>query len=102
VDHRLNAAFDKSVFSQPAPFTFGTLTPRANLRNNGFAISPVDLQTVAPMERLCVQFRAGLLNAFNTPRSGIANTSATATAFGVISSQAKSPRQTQFGLKFLG
>src|SRR4029079_14453257 len=28
VDKRLNAYFDQSVFSQPAPFTFGTLTPR--------------------------------------------------------------------------
>ena len=48
-----------------------------------------------------MQFRAEFLNAFNTPRFGSPNTSVTATAFGVINCQANSPRQTQFGLKFL-
>jgi TonB dependent receptor-like, beta-barrel len=102
VDQRLNAAFDTSVFSQPLPFTFGTLTPRVNLRNDGIRNFDLSIfKQFAPIERLRVQFRAELLNGFNTPRFGSPNTSVNAAAFGVINSQSNSPRQTQFGLKFL-
>jgi len=52
-------------------------------------------------ERLNIQFRAEAFNAFNTPRFGGPNTSVTSSSFGVISSQANAPRQTQVGLKLL-
>ncbi len=103
VDQRLDNYFDKSVFSQPAPFTFGSVSLRtADLRNDG--VRNFDLsffKQFAPVERLRVQFRAELLNVFNTPRFGSPNTSVVSNAFGTITSQANSPRQTQFGLKFL-
>ena len=102
VDERLNKYFDTSVFSQPAPFTFGNVSPRINLRNDGIRNFDLSLfkQFVAT-ERVRIQFRAEFLNAFNTPRFGSPNTSVTSASFGVISSQANAPRQTQFGLKFL-
>lgn len=103
VDQRLNAYFDKSVFSQPAAFTFGNLSPRvSDLRNDGIRNFDLSMfKDFNPLERLRIQFRAEFLNAFNTPRFGGPNTSVTSSSFGVITSQANAPRQTQFGLKFL-
>lgn len=103
VDERLNAYFDRSVFSQPTPFTLGNLGVRLpDVRNDGvrnFDLSVFkDFQIV---ERLRVQFRCEFLNAFNTPRFGSPNTSVTSSSFGVINSQANAPRQIQFGLKLL-
>ena len=53
------------------------------------------------MERVRLQLRAEALNAFNTVRFSGPNTSVTSSAFGVINSQANSPRQVQMGLKVL-
>jgi hypothetical protein len=103
VHERLDAYFDTSVFSQPAPFTLGNVSPRtADLRND--MVRNFDLsffKDFAPREKLRIQFRAELLNAFNTPRFGSPNTAVTSNARGVITSQSNAPRQTQFGLKFL-
>ncbi len=100
---RLNRYFDTSVFSQPAPFTFGTVSERLpDIRSDG--VRNFDLSVFkqfAPIEKLRIQFRAELLNAFNTPRFGSPTVSVTSSSFGIISSQANSPRQTQFGLKLL-
>ena len=52
-------------------------------------------------ERWTLQFRNEFLNAFNTVRFSGPNTSVNSNQFGVISSQANSPRQLQFGLKLL-
>lgn len=103
VDQRLDAYFDKSVFSQPPPYTFGNLSPYLpDIRNDGMRNFDLSLfKEFKPRERVRMQFRAEFLNAFNTPRFGNPNTSVTSSSFGVISSQANSPRQTQFGLKFL-
>jgi hypothetical protein len=48
-----------------------------------------------------MQLRGEFLNAFNTPRFSGPDTSVNSGTFGRISSQANSPRQIQFGLKFL-
>ncbi len=103
VDQRLNGYFDKTVFSQPAPFTFGNLSPRvSDLRNDGMRNFDLSLfKEFSVRERIRSQFRAEFLNAFNTPRFGGPNTTVTSSSFGVITSQANSPRQIQFGLKFL-
>jgi hypothetical protein len=103
VDQRLNGYFDKSVFSQPGPFTFGNLSPRvSDIRVDGIRNFDLSLfKHFRIVERVTLEFRAEFLNAFNTPRFGGPNTSVTAAAFGVISSQANNPRQVQFGLKFL-
>jgi hypothetical protein len=81
----------------------GNVSPRtADLRND--RVRNFDLsffKDFAPREKLRIQFRAELLNAFNTPRFGSPNTAVTSNARGVITSQSNAPRQTQFGLKFL-
>ncbi len=103
VDERLNRYFDTSVFSQPAPFTFGNVSATLpDVRNDGIKSFDLSLfKQFAPVERLRVQVRVEALNAFNTPRFGGPNTSVTSTTFGQITSQANSPRQLQFGLKLL-
>lgn len=102
VHERLNKYFDTTVYTQPAAFTFGNVGPTVNLRNDGIKNFDLSLfKQFAPTERLRVQFRVEALNAFNTPRFGSPNTGVTSTSFGVINSQANSPRQMQFGLKLL-
>ncbi|MSV29502.1 MAG: hypothetical protein EXQ52_12290 [Bryobacterales bacterium] len=103
VDQRLNSYFDKSVFSQPAPFTFGNVGPRApDIRSDGTRNWDVSLfKDFRIVERLRLQFRGEFLNAFNTPRFGNPNTNVTSSSVGVITSQANAPRQIQFGMKLL-
>ncbi len=102
VDQRLNRYFDTSVYTQPAPFTFGNVGPTVNIRNDGVRNFDLSLfKQFSPFERMRVQFRVEALNAFNTPRFGSPNTSVTAKTFGQITSQANSPRQLQFGIKLL-
>jgi hypothetical protein len=72
----------------------------SDLRNDG--IRNLDLSVFKefyPREGMRIQFRAEWLNAFNTPRFGSPNTSVTSSSFGVITGQANSARQMQFGLK---
>ena len=74
----------------------------SDIRNDGIRNFDLSMfKEFNPVERVRVQFRAEFLNAFNTPRFGGPNTSVTSSSFGIITSQANSPRQTQFGLKFL-
>jgi hypothetical protein len=103
VKDRLRGYFDKTVFSQPAPFTFGNTgrvlpdvrTPGAkNLNFSLFKNFPV-------VERLTLQFRAEAFNLFNTPQFGRPNSNLNNAQFGLISSTANDPRQLQFGLKLL-
>ena len=103
VHERLDRYFDTSVFSQPAPFTFGNLGERLpDVRTDGVRNFDLSLfKEFKPTERLRAQFRTEWLNAFNTPRFSGPNTTVTSTTFGVISGQANNPRQIQFGLKFL-
>lgn len=103
VHERLNRFFDTSVFSQPAPFTFGNLSPRLpDVRNDGIRNFDLSLfKNFLLTERFQLQFRGEALNAFNTPRFGTPNGSVTSPSFGVIASQANAPRQVQLGLKLL-
>jgi hypothetical protein len=103
VHERLNRYFDTSVFSQPAPFTFGNVgATLPDVRNDGVKNFDFSLfKQFSPLEKLKVQFRVEALNAFNTPRFGSPNTSVTSTTFGVITSQANTPRQMQFAIKLL-
>ena len=103
VQDRLDAYFDTGVFSQPPPFTFGNLARfLPDVRNDGVRNWDLSLfKQFRVAGGVTAQFRAEFFNAFNTPRFGNPNTSVTSAAFGVINSQANSPRQIQFGLKFL-
>jgi hypothetical protein len=103
IHDRLNRYFDTSVFSQPAAFTFGNVGTRINdlrapsTRNHDLSL----FKEFKPVERVRVQFRAEWLNAMNRVQFSGPNTSVTSTSFGVITTQANSPRQTQAGLKIL-
>lgn len=103
VEDRLDAYFDKSVFSQPTAFTFGNMGPRvSDIRNDGLFNWDLSVfKNFRVTERIKVQFRTEMLNAMNTPQFGGLNTGVTSSSFGVVSSQANAPRQIQFGLKIL-
>ena len=103
ISERLNRAFDTSVYSQPAAFTFGNeqiFSPV--LRAHG--VQNFDLSLFKNFEfprNVTAQFRIEALNAFNRVQFSAPNTSVTSSSFGVISGQANAPRQLQFGLKLL-
>jgi hypothetical protein len=103
VHGRLNRYFDTSVFSQPAPFTLGSVAGYlGDLRSPYTNSTDLSLfKEFFPREYIRVQFRAEFLNSFNRVQFSAPNTTVTSTSFGVISSQANSPRQIQFGLKIL-
>jgi hypothetical protein len=100
---RLNRWFDTSVFSQPTAFTFGNLgatvgSLRAdNVRN--LDLSLFKHFTLAGRTRL--QARVEAFNAFNRAQFSGPNTSVTSNSIGIVSSQANTPRQMQFGVKML-
>jgi hypothetical protein len=52
-------------------------------------------------EWMKMQFRAEALNAFNRVQFANPNTTVTSSSFGRVTAQANTPRQVQFGLKFL-
>jgi len=103
VHDRLNRYFDTSVYSQPAAFTFGNMSVSApDLRSP--LVRNWDLSVFKDFvikEGLRLQFRAESFNAVNAVRFGSPDTNAASTSFGVVSTQANSPRQVQFGLKVL-
>ena len=103
VHDRLNRYFDTSVFSQPAAFTLGnTAAYYGDLRSHYQNNTDLSLfKQFTPREGLRIQFRAEAFNVFNRVQFGSPNTSVTSTSFGVITSQANTPRDIQFGLKVL-
>jgi hypothetical protein len=103
VKNRLSQYFNTSVFSQPAPFTFGNVGPSLpTVRAPGVANYDLSVfKNFRPMERLTVQFHAEAFNAFNRVQFGAPNQVLSSGQFGVISTQANTPRQIQFALKLL-
>lgn len=104
VIERLTRYFDTSVFSQPAPFSFGN-APRTlpDVRAPGVRNWDFSLFKNFRAQRWSVQFRAEAFNLFNTPQFGFpdVNFGNFGRGFGEIRSQANSPRQMQFALKVL-
>jgi hypothetical protein len=102
-ERTLERWFNTSVFSQPEPFTFGNtgrLLP--DVREAGITNFDLSVHKRFPIrERLNVEFRAEMFNAFNTPQFGRPNGSFGNVQFGTINTQANSPREIQFGLKLL-
>ncbi|MCX6595781.1 MAG: TonB-dependent receptor [Acidobacteria bacterium] len=101
---RLDKWFDTSVFSQPAAFTLGNMSPLiSNLRNHH--IHNLDLsvfKTFQLTEKLRLQFRAEAFNSMNRVRFSSPNTGVTAGAnFGRVTAQSNDPRQMQGGLKLI-
>lgn len=103
VHDRLNRYFDTSTFSQPAAFTLGnSASYYSNLRAHYANNTDLSLfKQFFPTESIRVQFRAEAFNIFNRVQFSAPDTGVTSTTFGVINSQANSPRDIQFGLKIL-
>jgi len=102
-DERLARWFDTTAFSQPAPFTFGNAGATFPLLRTD-RVRNVDLSlfkhfTLARAMRL--QARVEAFNVLNRVQFGSPNTSVTSPSFGVVTGQANTPRQLQFGVKVL-
>lgn len=102
---RLNQWFDTSVFSQAAPYTFGS-APRTLPDARWHGTNNLDLgifknNRFGSDGRYNLQFRSEFFNAANRVRFGVAGMSLGNSTFGVVSSQANQPRQIQLALKFL-
>lgn len=103
VRSRLNGYLNTAAFSQPAPFTFGD-APRTlsdvrapGTHNLDFSV----FKNFTAMEKVNVQFRAEAFNLLNQVVFSSPNMVFTSGQFGVITSQANTPREIQFALKVL-
>jgi TonB dependent receptor len=100
-EDRLKQYFNTSVFSQPAPFTFGNVGRNLpDVRGPGrrsldFAI----YKDVGIRERLHLQIRGEVFNLTNTPEFNNPDTNLQSPTFGAITSQFNQPRQIQVSLR---
>jgi hypothetical protein len=102
-EDRLQKWFDTTAFSQPVNFTFGNAGATFPLLRTD-SVRNVDLsvfKNFALAGRMKVQARIEAFNALNRVQFGSPNTSVTSSSFGVVTSQANTPRQLQFGAKVL-
>ena len=102
---RLNRFFDTGVFSQPANFTFGNVSRTLpDVRNHGiknFDGAVFKNNRFGRDGRMNLQFRSEFFNLANRVRFGDPGLTLGNPQFGVINSQANSPRLVQFALKLL-
>lgn len=102
-EERLQRWFNTSVFSQPASFTFGNAGATFPLLRTD-RVRNVDLSLFkhfALSRAMRIQARIEAFNVLNRVQFGSPNTSVTSSSFGVVTSQANTPRQLQFGVKVL-
>lgn len=98
---QLQQWFNTSAFSQPAPFTFGN-APRTLPSTRAPGIKRLDLSLLKQFslgEKRGLELRAEIFNLTNTPNFGVPGLTFGTGTFGVISTQANTPRQVQLGLK---
>ena len=101
-DERLQRWFNTSVFSQPAAFTFGNAGATFPLlRTHHVRNLDLSLFKHFTFGNVRLQARVEAFNALNRVQFGSPNTSVTSSSFGVVTSQANTPRQLQFGVKLL-
>ncbi len=103
IEDRYKHYFNTSVFSQPAPYTYGNVTRNlGSIRNPRYVNTDLSLfKEFAFYRELRSQLRLEAFNAFNHPIFGGPGTNLSSTTFGVISSQSNTPRQIQVALKIL-
>jgi hypothetical protein len=100
---RLGRWFNTSVFSQPAPFTFGN-GPRTlpNVRSQGidnFDFALFKGTKFGPEDRIGLQFRAEVFNLANRVQFGYPGTAFGTPQFGIVSTQLNQPRLIQLALR---
>jgi len=103
ISQRLGRYLDTSVFSRPAPFTFGNVgSTLPDVRGPGGRNFDFSLfKSFGIGERTRLEFRAESFNLSNTPRFGLPDQNLSSVTFGRITTQSNAPRQVQFGLKLL-
>jgi hypothetical protein len=105
LQNRLAQWFNTSLFSQPAPFTFGNLGRTVpNVRGDGQKNVDFSLFknfNLYKENRVKAEFRAEAYNLFNHPWFGLPNGWYGQASFGVVSSQLNTPRQVELALKIL-
>jgi hypothetical protein len=103
VQKRLNQYFDTTAYAVPAAFTYGDSSPTApNLRGPGIADFDFSLfKDFTIKDRLQGQLRVESFNVFNRVQFGQPGSQAGTTSFGVINSQANTPRELQAAFKLL-
>ena len=101
--NRLNRYFNTSVFSQPAPFTFGnTGRTLPDVRGPGMHNIDVSLfKNIKITEHVRGQLRGEAFNVLNQVVFAAPNTNLASNQFGVISSQSNTPRDIQVALKII-
>jgi len=95
--------FDTGAFTLPQQYTFGNVgrvhPTLSRDRTENFDLSI--FKNFRVKERVTIQFRAEWFNAMNHPVFNAPNTTVGSNTFGVVTSQANRPRQTQLALKIL-
>jgi hypothetical protein len=93
--------FNTAAFSQPAPYTYGTVSrtlPNVNapgLLNVDFSV----LRSFRIIEKYRLQFRAEAFNLNNTAAFNTPGTTLGSSTFGVVTATRKGPRELQFALR---
>jgi hypothetical protein len=103
-DSRLAQWFDTSVFSQPSAYTFGSVSRTLpDVRVPGLKTTDLSFfkNTFIHEDKLNLQYRVEMFNAFNTPQFGRPGPGFGYGSFGVISGAAVGPRQIQMALKLI-
>jgi hypothetical protein len=103
-DSRLAQWFNTSVFSQPAAYTFGNVSrtlPDVRVPGQRNTDLSIFKNTYFAENKLNLQYRIEMFNAFNTTQFGRPGPGFGYGSFGVISSTAVGPRQIQMALKLI-
>jgi hypothetical protein len=103
VSSRISQYFNPTVFSQPAPYTFGNVARELAILRSPRLVD-LDLSIFKNFqlaERFRLQFRAESFNLMNHPQFGPPNTTIGTPTAGVISTVNNAPRDIQFALKLV-
>lgn len=104
-ESRLNQWFNTSVFSQPAPFTYGntarTVTSVRQDGANNMDFSIFKNNRFGRDGRFNLQLRGEFFNVANHVRFGVPGLAYGNATFGVVSAALNTPRQEQVALKLL-
>ncbi|MBV9742908.1 MAG: carboxypeptidase regulatory-like domain-containing protein, partial [Acidobacteriia bacterium] len=99
-EQRLNGWLNPAAFSQAPQFTFGDTSRFLDLRGPGlFSWDLSVFKGFSITERVNAQFRAEAFNATNSVYFSTPSTTFTSPTFGVITSQANTPRMLQLGVR---
>jgi hypothetical protein len=95
-----NGGLNAAAFSVAAPYSFGDAPRTLSCLSDPIKNFDWSLIKFIPIkEKYTIEFRSEFFNAFNRPQLAQPDTTFNASGFGLITSQANSPRVIQFGLR---